>query len=284
MERIGFIGLGNMGHPMAKNLENAGFPLTVFNRTKAKTQAFQQQSRVVESVADLVAQSDVIFTMLTNDQAVESVYNDVLKTPIDGKLFIDMSTISPRMSAEIAKAVDARQASFLDAPVAGSTGPAAEAALIFMIGGGVEDVKRAEPYLKKMGKSLKHLGPNGAGIAAKLCINYYLSILYQGMAETVLLAEQMDISRSDMMDIINQSASGSGASRAKTPLLVQDEYPAAFSVNLMLKDVALAIAAGADFPMSQVLMDTYQGAADAGRGEQDVMAIVPFLRAEDRQG
>jgi len=116
-----------------------------------------------------------------------------------------------------------------------------------------------------------------------LCINYYLSILYQGMAETVLLAEQMDISRADMMDIINQSASGSGASRAKTPLLVNDDYPAAFSVNLMLKDVALALAAGADFPMSQVLMDTYQGAADAGRGEQDVMAIVPFLRAKDHR-
>lgn len=283
MENIGFIGLGNMGHPMAKNLEKAAVPLTVFNRTSAKVEDFAEQSQVASTIPDLVAQSDIIFTMLTNDLAVNQVYETLLNCPVEGKLLIDMSTVSPQVTSALAVAADRHGASFLDAPVAGSTTPAKDASLIFMVGGSKEDFHRAEPYLQLMGRELKHLGPSGAGISAKICINYYLSILYQGMAETVLFAERMGISRQDMMSIINESASGSGASKVKTELIVRDEYPPAFSVNLMLKDVGIAHASGVDFPLSDALLRTYQGAADAGRGEQDVMAIIPFLQNVTKQ-
>ena len=280
MEKIGFIGLGSMGHPMAKNLEQAGVELTVFNRTHEKTKDFVQRSQVASSIPYLVERSDIIFTMLTDDQAVKEVYDRVLACQLEGKLLIDMSTISPRVTATLAVAAGRQGASFLDAPVAGSTLPAKEATLIFMIGGTQRAFARAEPYLKMMGRALKYLGPSGSGISAKICINYYLSILYQGMAETVLFAERVGISRKDMMAIINESASGSGASKVKTDLIVNDKYPPAFSVNLMLKDVGLAVSAGADFPMSDVLIRTYQGASDSGRGEQDVMAILPFLQED----
>lgn len=278
MERAGFIGLGNMGHPMAKNLEKRGVKLTVFNRTKEKARDFDQASRLAGSIPELVEHSDIIFTMLSNDHAVQQVYDVLFAESLRGKLLVDMSTISPGMAETIATALQEKGASCLDAPVAGSTGPAREGTLLFMVGGAKPDFQRAEPFLKLMGSTLKHLGSNGAGIAAKLCVNYYLSILYQGMAETVLFADRMGIARQDMMYIINQSASGSGASRAKTAIIVRDEFPASFSVNLMLKDVGLACSSGADFPMSEVLLRTYQGAADAGRGEQDVMAIIPFLQ------
>ncbi|MGO3164112.1 MAG: NAD(P)-dependent oxidoreductase [Sphingobacteriaceae bacterium] len=280
MEKIGFIGLGSMGHPMAKNLENAGVVLTVFNRTQEKAKAFAARSQIANTIPDLVEKSDIIFTMLTNDQAVEAVYDVLLECQIQGKLLIDMSTVSPRATATLAVEAESRGAWFLDAPVAGSTLPATEGSLSFMVGGTSEAFVRAEPYLKMMGRALKHLGPSGSGIAAKICINYYLSILYQGMAETVLFAERMGISREDMMSIINGSASGSGASKVKTNLIVNDKYPPSFSVNLMLKDVGLALSSGADFPMSEVLLRTYQGASQAGRGEQDVMAILPFLKEE----
>ncbi len=276
--KVGFIGLGNMGHPMAKNLEKAGVDLYVYNRTLERAKDFEEQSTVCEDISDLVKQTDIIFTMLTNDDAVHAVYENILRGTVEGKLFVDMSTISEEASTAIASTLMAKGGSFIDAPVAGSTLPAKEGTLIFMIGGTQEDKEKIKPYLSVMGKEVKDLGFNGAGIAAKLCINYYLSILYQGMAETVLFAEKLGISRSDMMDIINQSASGSAATKVKTKSIIEDSFPAAFSLDLMLKDVKLAIAAGADLPFTKVLKDTYQSAHDEGYGEQDVMSVLTYLK------
>jgi len=277
-ETIGFIGLGNMGHPMAKNLEKAGFPLSVYNRSPEKTKDFEEKSSVCYQIQELVQNSSIIFTMLTNDQAVKAVYEEILNSDIRGKLFIDMSTISPKASEETAAALKIKEACFIDAPVAGSTVPAAEGTLIIMAGGSNDDVQRAMPYLLKIGKSVKHLGENGKGIAGKLSINYFLSAIYQGLAETVLLAEKLGIERTDMMEIINESASGSGATKVKTPLLIANQYDPAFALDLMLKDILLAKNAGADFPLSEVLVQTYQSAHDKGFGQDDVIGIINYLK------
>lgn len=277
-EKIGFIGLGNMGHPMAKNLEKAGFELSVFNRTIEKAEDFKDQSNIAESITELVENSDIIFTTLTNDKAVKAVYEEILSLDITGKLFIDMSTISPEVSSEIAKALKIKEASLLDAPVAGSTKPAADGTLIIMVGGNKKDVKRAEPYLEKLGKSIKHLGENGKGLAAKLSVNYFVATIYQGLAETVLFSESQGINRSDMLDIINDSASGSGATKVKTPLLTEENYAPTFALDLMLKDILLAKYAGADFPLTKTLIETYQSANDAGFGKDDVIGIINYLK------
>lgn len=277
-EKIGFIGLGNMGYPMAKNLEQAGIPLMVYNRTASKSAGFTEKSRVAPDVKSLVAGSDVIFTMLTNDEAVGAVYRQILEEEVKGKLFVDMSTISQEGSRKLAIAIREKGADFVDAPVAGSTVPAAEGTLIIIAGGEPAAVQRAMPYFEIMGKMTKHVGANGQGIAAKLAINYFLSTLYQGLAETVLFSERLGIDRSDMLQIINESASGSGATKVKTPLLIQDDYKPAFALDLMLKDILLAKEAGADFPLSKVLIDTYQAAHDAGLGEQDVIGVINYLK------
>lgn len=277
-EKLGFIGLGNMGHPMAKNLEKAGFPLSVYNRTIEKAEDFKAKSAVFNTVSELVKNSDVIFTMLTNDAAVRAVYEEILSTDIHGKLFVDMSTISPEASNDIASAVKIKEAEFIDAPVAGSTKPAAEGTLIIMVGGEEKDLQRAEPYLEKMGKTIKHLGGNGKGIAAKLSVNYFISTLYQGLAETILFSDKLGIERKEMLDIINESASGSGATKVKTPLLVNNEYEPAFALDLMLKDILLANKAGADYPLSKTLIETYQAAHDAGLGKDDVIGIINYLK------
>ncbi|SDR10900.1 3-hydroxyisobutyrate dehydrogenase [Chryseobacterium soldanellicola] len=277
-EKIGFIGLGNMGHPMAKNLEKAGFPLAVYNRTIEKAEDFKEKSIVYTNVQDLVKNSDIIFTMLTNDDAVKSVYEEIFSLDISGKLFIDMSTISPEKTNEIATALFIKEASFIDAPVAGSTKPAADGSLIIMVGGEEKDLQRALPYLEKLGRQIKHLGENGKGIAAKLSVNYFISIIYQGLAETILFAEKLGIDRKEMLDIINESASGSGATKVKTPLLISENYEPAFALDLMLKDVLLSKNAGANFPLSAVLTETYQSAHDAGFGKDDVIGIINYLK------
>ncbi|UZT98420.1 NAD(P)-dependent oxidoreductase [Chryseobacterium fluminis] len=281
-EKIGFAGLGNMGHPMAKNLEKAGLTLSVYNRTAEKAEDFKERSSVCSSVSDLLKNSDIIFTMLTDDHAVKAIYEEVLASDITGKLFIDMSTISPETSSEISKAVKIKEASFIDAPVAGSTKPASEGTLMIMAGGEEKDVQRALPYLKILGKEIRHLGENGKGIAAKLAVNYFISALYQGLAETVLLSDKLGIDRKEILEIINESASGSGATKVKTPLLINDDYEPAFALDLMLKDVLLAKNAGADFPLSKTLMETYQAAHDEGFGKDDVMGIINYLKNNHR--
>jgi 3-hydroxyisobutyrate dehydrogenase len=277
-EKLGFIGLGNMGYPMAKNLEKAGFPLSVYNRTVEKAEDFKEKSIVYKNVSDLVKNSEVIFTMLTNDEAVKAVYEEVLTLNISGKLFIDMSTVSPEVSKEISNALKIKEGSFLDAPVAGSTKPAADGTLIIMVGGEEKDLEKALPYFEKLGKQVKHLGENGKGLAAKLSVNYFISTIYQGLAETILLSDKLGIERKDMLEIINESASGSGATKVKTPLLISDNYEAAFALDLMLKDILLAKKAGADFPLSNILLETYQGAHDAGFGKDDVIGIINYLK------
>lgn len=279
IEKLGFIGLGNMGYPMAKNLEKAGFPLSVYNRNSSKAVGFEKQSFIRKDIAELVDQSDIIFSMLTNDEAVNEVYEKIIQQRIEGKLFVDMSTISLERCVSIASKLKEKGAAFIDAPVAGSTKPAAEGTLIIMAGGESEDLQRARPYLERMGKSIKHLGENGQGIAAKLAINYFLSTIYQGLAETILFSDKLGIKRNEMLEIINDSASGSGATKVKTPLLVEENYSAAFALDLMLKDIRLAQRAGADYPLLKTLLDTYGKAHDNGFGQLDVIGIIESIKS-----
>lgn len=277
-EKIGFIGLGSMGFPMAKNLEKAGYNLFVYNRTAAKAAAFENSSRVCNSITALVENCDVIFTMLTNDTAVAAVYSQVLETGIAGKLFVDMSTVSQKLSVETATALAAKSASFIDAPVAGSTKPAADGTLIILAGGEQKDIERAMPYFEKMGRLVKHLGENGKGLAAKIAVNYLLAIVYQGLAESVLLAEQLGLQRSDYMDIINESALGNGVTKIKTPPLVTGNYAPAFALDLMLKDILLAQDAGAGFPLGAAVTASYKQAQLDGFGKDDVIGIINYLK------
>lgn len=276
--KLGWIGLGNMGNPMAKNLIKAGYDISVYNRSADKTEDFKLKATICESISELVKNSDIIFTMLTNDDAVNQVYKEILTENLDGKLFIDCSTISQECSLANAKLIKAKNAGFIDAPVAGSTLPAKEGTLIMMAGGDSKDIERAKPYFDKLGKLTKHLGENGTGVAAKLSINYFLSLIYQGLAETVLFSESLGLERKDMLEIINESACGNGATKVKTPLLINDNYPAAFALDLMLKDILLAQKAGANFPLSQAMIETYQNAHNKGLGKNDVIGIIEALK------
>lgn len=280
MKHIGWIGLGNMGTPMASNLSKAGFALTVFNRSIEKTKPFENTNvTITQNLTELVRYSEIIFTMLSNDEAAAMVYDEILgMESIEGKLFIDMSTISEQLSVSIAQKLKQKKASFLDAPVAGSTQPAANGTLTVMVGGDTADLNLALPYFEKLGKFIKHVGPNGKGIATKLSVNYYLSILYLGLAETVLFAENNGINRTDLLEIINESACGSGASKVKTTLLITEDYKPAFALSLMQKDIMLAQKNGVNFPLTDAIIETYTKALESGMGNQDVISVINYIK------
>jgi len=280
MEKIGWIGLGAMGTPMAKNLEKAGFVLSVYNRSQEKTFPFSDTAtQVCKSVAELVSVSDIIFTMVSNDTAGEAVYNEILESDsLKGKLFIDMSTISEKLSQDIALRIKDKEASFLDAPVAGSTVPATQGTLVILTGGEKTDVERARPYFEKLGKSIKYFGANGKGIAAKLSINYLVALTYLGLSEAVLYAKSNGIMPEDILDAINDSATGSGATKLKSPMIIAEDYSPQFALELMLKDLKLAQESGMDMPLTATLVDTYSNAKKNGLGELDVISVIEFIK------
>lgn len=279
-KKIGWIGLGNMGKPMATNIINGGYPLTVYNRNLIKTKSLSDLgAQVASDLSTLTTNSDIIFTMVSDDEAVNSIYLDqdgILENAKD-KLFIDMSTIKPDTSIIVATAINKAGGHFLNAPVSGSIKPAIDGQLVILCGGELEDYDTALPLLNLLGKKSILLGPVGSGNKAKLAINYYLALVVQGIAETILFAEKNGICREDMMNIINIGALGNGLSQVKTYAIINNEFPPAFALKLMFKDLRLAREQGMDFPLSGPLFDTYKQGVENGLGEQDVMAILSFL-------
>ncbi|NTU30973.1 NAD(P)-dependent oxidoreductase [Brevibacillus sp. HB1.1] len=281
---IGWIGLGNMGIPMASNLLAAGYDVRVWNRTPGKAAPLVALgAKETAALSDLVAQCDVLFTMVSDDDAVKAIYtgtDGLLSLSIQGKLAVDMSTISPDTSRYIAEQAQEAGLRFLDAPVSGSVGPAKEGKLVIMVGGEQADFKVAKPMLDKLGKAAFYLGPNGAGTSAKLAINLLLGITVQGVSETLLFARSLGIGTEQMLDIISESAVGTPLIRGKAASILADNYPAAFALKHMAKDLRLANEAGVSTPLAESVNATYRHALEEGLGELDLMAILRHLEGK----
>lgn len=280
-QRIGWIGLGNMGTPMAKNLLKAGYAVTVFNRTKSKEEELIRAGAAsAGSPAALWQACDVVFTMLSDDAAVKDVYEGpqgLLSSVPAGRLAIDMSTVSPATSRYLAAACAQKGLRFLDAPVSGSVKPAQEGTLVIMVGGEEQAWQTAKPLLAHLGKAALHLGAAGAGTSAKLAINYFLGLTVQGLAETVLFARGLGIRTEDMLTIINEGALANAITKGKSANILQNDYKAAFALKHLAKDLRLAKEAGLKGPLFPPLLDSFQHALTDGWGEDDVMAILKHL-------
>ncbi|WP_429845281.1 NAD(P)-dependent oxidoreductase [Brevibacillus sp. FIR094] len=278
---IGWIGLGNMGIPMASNLLAAGYDVRVWNRTPGKAAPLVALgAKETATLSELVAQSDVLFTMVSDDDAVKAIYaglDGLLSLPVQGKLAVDMSTISPDTSRFLAEQAKQAGLRFLDAPVSGSVGPAKEGKLVIMVGGEQADYDVAKPMLDKLGKAAFYLGPNSAGTSAKLAINLLLGITVQGVSETLLFARSLGIGTEQMLDIISESAVGTPLIRGKAASILADDYPAAFALKHMAKDLRLAHEAGVSTPLAESVNATYRHALESGLGELDLMAILRHL-------
>jgi 3-hydroxyisobutyrate dehydrogenase len=299
-KKIGWIGLGNMGVPMVKNLLKAGFEVTVFNRTAAKASSLQEAgAKLATSPAALWDVVDTIITMVADDAALQQIHQgkDGLLAGAgkaaagDGSgagraagqgagMVIDMSTVSPATSRDLAAKLAAKGVDYLDAPVAGSVKPAELGQLVIMVGGKKEAYERAAPIFEKLGKAQFHLGEQGAGNNAKLAINTLLAFNMQGLAESVLFASEHGIRPEAMLAIIGESALANAITKMKTANILQANYQPAFALKHLAKDLRLAQGQGLHTPGGEAIHDSYQQALVQGWGEKDISAIFPFLMGE----
>lgn len=281
-QKIGWIGLGHMGTPMSTNLIKADYDLHVYNRTIEKTKSLTDLgAKACKTVDELLSKTDVIFSMLSDDNAVSAIYDELLNNDIKNKLFINMSTNSVEMSIELSKKIEAKGGRYLEAPVSGSVKPATDGQLVILsAGSNEEDYNQATSYFEKLGKLSLFLGKPGQGVKAKLAINYYMSVVIEGLAETVLFADKNGIDKETMMLIVNESACVSPMSQMKTASILQDNYPAAFPLKHMDKDINLAVKQGLETKTSEAMVDAYKVAMDANLGDEDLMAVIKSLKRQ----
>ncbi|MBC8162251.1 MAG: NAD(P)-dependent oxidoreductase [Roseiflexaceae bacterium] len=285
MEQIGLIGLGRMGQAMGARLRAAGFSLSVHNRTQAKADSLLAQGATwAESPAALVATSDMILTILTDDAAVEQVYNGsvgLLSAELDGKLLIEMSTIRRSTILALVPEVVARGGQMVDAPVSGTLQPARDGQLLVLAGGRAEDVARAMPVFDVLARRVAHLGPHGAGTTMKLALNMPMAIFWAGLAEAIAMGRQYGLDTAQMLAVYLDSPVALPALRAKAPLLLGEQAEVAFDVTGVRKDLIAMLATGLDagvpMPTGAAALGTFAAATAAGYGEQDMIQVVEFV-------
>ncbi len=290
MTTIGFIGLGNMGRPMAANLVKAGFKVSGYDVfAGARDGAAADGIAVASSATDTADGADIVVTMLQSGPQVVEVFGALSKVVAPGTLLIDCSTVdveSARKAHAIAKDADALS---LDAPVSGGTGGAKAATLTFMAGGSAEAFKRAEPALSKMGKRLVHCGDAGAGQAAKICNNMILGISMIGVCEAFVLAEKLGLSHQALFDVASTSSGQCWSINTYCPVPgpvptspANNDYKPGFAAALMLKDLLLsqeaARAAGAVTPLGAEATQLYALFDKLGQGAMDFSGIIRMLR------
>jgi 3-hydroxyisobutyrate dehydrogenase len=194
-----------------------------------------------------------------------------------GRVVIDMSTVSPATTKELAAKLAAKGVDYLDAPVSGSVKPAELGQLVIMVGGKKAVYEAAGPIFEKLGKASFYLGEQGSGNNAKLAINLFLSFTMQGLAEAVNFAREKGVAPAEMMAVINESAVGSAFAKLKTSNFVNDQYPAAFALKLMAKDLRLVKEQGLHSPGGLVIEESFRQATAEGLGEEDLSAIIKFI-------
>jgi 3-hydroxyisobutyrate dehydrogenase len=278
--KIGWIGLGNMGTPMSQRLIKAGYSVTVYNRSKAREEALKLTgATTASSPRILMEQVDVVFIMVTDDQAVREIFtgdNGLLGSKTNGKIIINMSTVSPDISKEMASLCNQEGNHYLDAAVSGSVKPAEEGQLVIMVGGNESILEKVKPIFEQLGKFILHVGDTGAGNTAKLAINMLLAFQAQGLAEAVVFARQNGIKTEDLINLINNSALGNVFSKTKGEAILQNDYKAAFALKHIAKDLRLAKEEGLATPMGETAFKTFQQ-AEPVLGEEDIIAVIKYI-------
>ncbi|EOR93320.1 2-hydroxy-3-oxopropionate reductase [Arcticibacter svalbardensis MN12-7] len=275
--KIGFIGLGIMGMPMALNLIKAGFPVTIYNRTKAKEEVLKAEGALVaSSPAALMQENEVIIIMVTDDEAIKHLFTDengLLSAKVSAKTIVNMSTVSPGISREMAGLCKQQGNEYIDAPVSGSVKQAESGQLVIMVGGERSAFGQVKPILDYLGKLTLFVGSHGAGNTAKLAINALLAIQAQGLAEATVFARDKGIELEDLFEMINNSAIGNTFIKIKSSLILEENYKPAFALKNIVKDLRLAKAEGLDSPLANAAYDTFQQ-AEPTYGEEDIIAVI----------
>lgn len=277
MATIGFVGLGVMGGRMARRLLQAGHDVIGYNRTKSKgLWLIEAGMRWADSPAAVVRAADVIFSMVTDTAALRSITegpNGILAGLGPGKIYVDMSTVSPAASRELAQKTAARGSQMLDAPVSGSVATLEEGRLSIMVGGDRDAFEQIKPILEDIGSKVTYVGRNGQAVLMKIAVNLSLAVQMLALSEGLLLAEKGGIARETAVDVLLNSVIASPMLKYRAPFILQMPEEAWFDVNLMQKDLLLALETGAhlNVPLTTVAVanEMLTTARAMGLGERD---------------
>lgn len=284
-QRIGWIGLGKMGGPMAGNLLAAGYPLTVYNRSAGQASQFiDLGATVAPSVAALGAECDVVISMISDDAALQSITlgaDGIFAAACPDLIYVDMSTVSPALSEQVAAAAKQRGIHYLRAPVSGSTATATAAALTIFVSGPQEAYEQCLPIFQALGKKLYYLGAAEQARYLKLAINMMVGVTAAMLGEALALGERGGLDWPQMIDAINHSVVASPLINYKAEMLATRNFAPMFTASQMAKDFDLALDAGrqANVPMPVAAISRQFLAAmiASDRGELDFMAYVTML-------
>jgi 2-hydroxy-3-oxopropionate reductase len=288
--KIGFIGLGIMGKPMARNLIKAGFPLTVHNRSRAKVDEVVRDGAVAAaSPAEIAAGADIVITMLPNSPDVEAVAlgpHGVKEGAKAGQLFIDMSTINPIVSQKIAKELEPLGVAMVDAPVSGGEKGAIDGALSIMAGGKPEDFERALPVFNALGKTITHMGPLGAGGFTKLANQIIVAINLTAIGEALVFGAKAGVDPQKMVRALSGGLAGSKCLDQKSEKILTGDFAPGFKIDLHFKDLNLiqdaARSIGVPIPTAAFVEQLFSALRVRERGGMDHSAVVTLF--EDLAG
>lgn len=282
--KIGFIGLGLMGLPMAKNILAKGFPLSVYNRTPAKTKELQKLgATVVKSPMELGETCDVIITCVTGPKDVREVLlgkNGVALADRQELIVVDMSTIGPTAAMQIADDLKEMKIDFVDAPVTGGTAGAQKGTLTIFIGGKESVVEKVRPVLATMGSDLQYIGKIGMGQGVKLINNLIVGETISALAEGFLLADEMKLPRKKVMESLQNVFGLSPNMKNKMPNMVSGKHPVTFSVANIRKDLSLAqkeLESKNKLPLLKITERLYKQGIDQGLANDDLSAVIEVL-------
>ena len=294
MTRIGFLGLGNMGLPMATNLARAGYAVTGFDVVPSSAAAFAAHGKVADSVVDAVAGAGIVITMLPAGRHVQDVYRQVLAELGQARpLLIDCSTIDVETARAVASEAAAAGLSMLDAPVSGGTGGASAGTLTFMVGGPEPAFEQAGPVFAAMGKTVVHTGEAGAGQAAKICNNMILGVSMIAVSEAFVLADRLGLDPQKLFDVSSKSSGQCWSLTSYCPVPgpvptspANRDWQPGFAASLMLKDLQLAQQAaeaeGAATPLGAMAAELYRRMVEDGDGGRDFSHAYRWLSTQAR--
>jgi 3-hydroxyisobutyrate dehydrogenase-like beta-hydroxyacid dehydrogenase len=285
MANLGFVGLGVMGSRMVQRLLAAGHTVTGYNRTKWKAQWLLDAGMKWGDTPRAVAEeADVTFTMVTNTEALQAVTNDhdgILAGLSTGKIYIDMSTVSPTASRELAKQVEAKGAQMLDAPVSGSVTTLQEGKLSIMVGGSPATLEKARPILEVIGPKVTHVGDNGLAVSMKIATNLSLAVQMLAFSEGLLLAQKSGIERKTAVEVLLNSVIASPMVKYRGPFVLDMPEEAWFDVNMMQKDMLLALEMGRQLdvplPTTAITNEMLTAARGMGFAEKDFAILFEAL-------
>ncbi|HYZ04510.1 MAG TPA: 2-hydroxy-3-oxopropionate reductase [Rubrobacter sp.] len=285
-DTVGFIGLGIMGRPMAKNLMEAGYELVLQNRSSEKAEGLAEEGNATaaRSPREVAEACDIVITMLPDSPDVEAVVageGGVLEGIRDSALLVDMSTISPVVTEELAAKVREKGASMLDAPVSGGDVGAVEGALSIMVGGSKEDFERARPLFDVMGKVATHVGPIGAGQVVKTCNQIVVALTIEAVSEALVLGSKGGVAPEKILDVLGGGLAGNKVMEVKREKMLEHSFDPGFRIELHHKDLGIALAAGREYgvtlPVTAIVDQMLETLKMRGKGDRDHSAILTLI-------